>query len=97
MGTGLLPCHIYLTRALGGESPGADGAAVSSGHPMPLLTSKIMRRFLMERQAKSSRLAQMRKIAPATERGRSRTLPPSLPDFTIHWPFGARPVMMPTW
>lgn len=27
---------------------------------------------------------QMRKTAPDTERARSRTLPPSLPDFTIH-------------
>lgn len=39
----------------------------------------------------------VRNTAPATERGRSRTLPPSFPDFTIHWPLAVRPVIMPTW
>jgi hypothetical protein len=35
-------------------------------------------------------------MAPATERGRFLTAPPSLPLKTIHMPFGVRPVMMPT-
>jgi hypothetical protein len=35
--------------------------------------------------------------APATERGRSRTRPPSLPDRTIHLPSAVCPVIMPTW
>jgi hypothetical protein len=38
-----------------------------------------------------------RKTAPATERGRSRTRPPSLPERTIHPPSAVRPVIMPTW
>jgi hypothetical protein len=39
----------------------------------------------------------IRKTAPATERGRSRTRPPSLPERTIHPPSAVRPVIMPTW
>ena len=36
-------------------------------------------------------------MARATERARSRTVPPSFPLLTIHWPSGARPVIMPMW
>lgn len=36
-------------------------------------------------------------IAPATERGRSLTLCPSLPDLTIQLPSAVRPVILPTW
>src|SRR3979411_2718509 len=39
----------------------------------------------------------MRNTAPATDRGRSRTLPPSLPERTIHWPLAPCPVIRPTW
>jgi hypothetical protein len=39
---------------------------------------------------------QMRNIAPDTERARSRTWPPSFPDFTIQRPLDAWPVIMPT-
>jgi hypothetical protein len=39
---------------------------------------------------------QIRKTAPATERGRSRTWPPSLPERTIHSPLAVRPVISPT-
>ena len=37
---------------------------------------------------------QMRNTAPATERGRSRTRLPSLPDRTIHLPSSVCPVIM---
>ena len=36
-------------------------------------------------------------IAPPSARARSRTTCPSLPLLTIHWPFSARPVIIPTW
>lgn len=43
-----------------------------------------------------NRQPDVRNTAPATDIGRSRTLFPSFPDLTIHWPFEARPVIMPT-
>src|SRR5262249_57986971 len=36
-------------------------------------------------------------MAPLIDRARSRTAWPSLPLLTIHWPFDARPVIIPTW
>ncbi len=38
----------------------------------------------------------MRMTAPAMERARERTRPPSLPDCTIHLPLEARPTICPT-
>jgi hypothetical protein len=35
-------------------------------------------------------------MAPANDRGRSRTPWPSFPLLTIHWPSEVRPVIMPT-
>jgi hypothetical protein len=40
---------------------------------------------------------QTRTTAPAIDRARVRTWPPSLPERTSHWPLGACPTISPTW
>jgi hypothetical protein len=48
------------------------------------------------RPAQASISQPVRKTAPATDIGRSRTALPSFPDLTIHMPLDERPVIMPT-
>jgi hypothetical protein len=60
-------------------------------------SSPADRKFTVRRPAAiSSYAARLNAIAPAMDRGRVRTAWPSLPLFTIHFPF-SRPTILPTW